>query len=38
MPGLVRAGSPPLALRRLAVPDLDGPAFERWLSAALPGR
>jgi peptidoglycan/xylan/chitin deacetylase (PgdA/CDA1 family) len=36
--GLVRAGGDPLALPRLAVPDLDGPAFERWLDAALPGR
>jgi peptidoglycan/xylan/chitin deacetylase (PgdA/CDA1 family) len=37
-PGLARAGGPALALRRLAVGDLDGPAFERWLSAALPAR
>jgi peptidoglycan/xylan/chitin deacetylase (PgdA/CDA1 family) len=37
-PGLVRAGGDPLALPRLAVPDVDGPAFERWLDAALPGR
>ncbi|MDX6727160.1 MAG: hypothetical protein QOK49_1965 [Baekduia sp.] len=37
-PGLVRAGTDPFALPRLAVPDVDGPAFARWLHAALPGR
>jgi len=37
-PGLVRAGGDPFALPRLAVPDVDGAAFARWLSAALPGR
>jgi peptidoglycan/xylan/chitin deacetylase (PgdA/CDA1 family) len=37
-PGLVRSGTDPLALPRLAVPDVDGAAFARWLHAALPGR
>jgi peptidoglycan/xylan/chitin deacetylase (PgdA/CDA1 family) len=35
-PGLVRAGGDPYAVPRLAVPDLDGPAFARWLDAILP--
>ncbi|QEC46221.1 polysaccharide deacetylase family protein [Baekduia soli] len=37
-PGLVRAGGDPYAVPRLAVPDVDGAAFARWLAAALPGR
>ncbi|MCW3001555.1 MAG: polysaccharide deacetylase family protein [Conexibacter sp.] len=37
-PGLVRSGTDPHALPRLAVPDVDGPAFARWLHAVFPGR
>ncbi|MDX6717495.1 MAG: hypothetical protein QOH30_4053, partial [Baekduia sp.] len=37
-PGLVRAGTDPYALPRLAVPDVDGAAFARWLHARFPGR
>jgi peptidoglycan/xylan/chitin deacetylase (PgdA/CDA1 family) len=37
-PGLVRAGGDRFALPRLAVPDVDGAAFARWLSAVHPGR
>ncbi|HWH92546.1 MAG TPA: polysaccharide deacetylase family protein, partial [Baekduia sp.] len=37
-PGLVRADTDPLALPRLAVPDVDGAAFAAWLQAVLPGR
>ncbi|HEV7749903.1 MAG TPA: polysaccharide deacetylase family protein [Baekduia sp.] len=37
-PGLVRAGTDPYALPRLAVPDIDGAAFARWLHARFPGR
>jgi peptidoglycan/xylan/chitin deacetylase (PgdA/CDA1 family) len=37
-PGLVRAGTDPYALPRLAVPDVGGEAFGAWLQAALPGR
>jgi peptidoglycan/xylan/chitin deacetylase (PgdA/CDA1 family) len=37
-PGLVRGDGNPLALPRLAVPDLDGDRFTRWLDAVLPGR
>jgi hypothetical protein len=37
-PGLVRAGTDPYALPRLAVPDVDGAAFSRWLHARFPGR
>lgn len=34
-PGVVCAGTDRHALPRLAVPDVDGPAFGRWLRAAL---
>ncbi|HMJ36406.1 MAG TPA: polysaccharide deacetylase family protein [Baekduia sp.] len=37
-PGLVRAGTDRYALPRLAVGDLDGGAFARWLDATFPGR
>jgi len=37
-PGLVRAGGDPYAIPRLAVPDLDGATFARWLDTALPRR
>ncbi len=37
-PGLVHASTDPYALPRLAVPDVDGAAFARWLQAVLPGR
>jgi peptidoglycan/xylan/chitin deacetylase (PgdA/CDA1 family) len=36
--GLVRAGTDPYALPRLAVPDVDGASFARWLHARFPGR
>ncbi|HMJ34318.1 MAG TPA: polysaccharide deacetylase family protein [Baekduia sp.] len=37
-PGLVRPGTDRYALPRLAVGDLDGGAFARWLDATFPGR
>jgi peptidoglycan/xylan/chitin deacetylase (PgdA/CDA1 family) len=37
-PGLVHASTDPYALPRLAVPDVGGPAFARWLHDVLPGR
>jgi peptidoglycan/xylan/chitin deacetylase (PgdA/CDA1 family) len=37
-PGLITAATDPYALPRLAVPDVDGAAFARWLQAVLPGR
>jgi peptidoglycan/xylan/chitin deacetylase (PgdA/CDA1 family) len=36
-PGTVRAGSHPLRLNRVAVPDCSGDAFEPWLEAWLAG-
>jgi peptidoglycan/xylan/chitin deacetylase (PgdA/CDA1 family) len=38
VPGLVGPGTDRFAIPRLAVPDVDGAAFARWLHAALPGR
>jgi peptidoglycan/xylan/chitin deacetylase (PgdA/CDA1 family) len=37
-PGLVGPRTDRFAIPRLAVPDLDGAGFARWLHAALPGR
>jgi peptidoglycan/xylan/chitin deacetylase (PgdA/CDA1 family) len=37
-PGLVRSGTDPYALPRLAVPDVDGVAFAAWLDGVFPGR
>jgi peptidoglycan/xylan/chitin deacetylase (PgdA/CDA1 family) len=37
-PGLVGPRTDRFAIPRLAVPDVDGAGFARWLHAALPGR